>query len=629
MSANNLRTTRVSKHVAGARHRVVASGHRAHLQLDDELVRAGKLLPPPDSVNSALARVQSRLNLGPPKPRTQRYTILRKIGAGGCGQVFLAYDAELDRKVALKKMLRRHRDEYSEQLLHEARLLAKLRHENIVTVYDIQDIASATGNTSQYIIMEYVEGCSLREWLTQEKRSQREILRVLHEAGRGLAAAHDAGVIHRDFKPQNVIIDRAGQARVLDFGLSQASGSFAEEMAQTRDESPEASATNITGTPAYMAPERYFNSDGSVASDVFSFGVTLWEALAGERPFSGSTVREVQFKIIDGQLAQPPKEIPRRLVHVLRRCLATDPDARWPAMAPLLAALASDPWPRRRRWAGGFSLAAGAALAGSLLGGTQSLQVPVCDAREGGSAEFWNPARADRLRVHVLASGAPFSQSIWERIDARLASYAGEIQASATQACEDAQQQYTSITLTDRRLACLHAREVDLDAYVESLATGDQTAVAHAIQGLEALTPVASCATEVLIGERVVPPANATLAADVASLRTDLARIKAMSYAGRGQEVAPLADSALARAKSLGYQPVIAEAHLRRAHLAESRQEFERAEPDYQQAWWAAMKSAEDVVAREAANHLASMFSGDPKRFHEARTWSDNAEAVA
>jgi len=229
----------------------------------------------------------------------------------------------------------------------------------------------------------------------------------------------------------------------------------------------------------------------------------------------------------------------------------------------------------------------------------------------------------------VLASGAPFSQSIWERIDARLASYAGEIQASATQACEDAQQQHTSITLTDRRLACLHAREVDLDAYVESLATGDQTAVAHAIQGLEALTPVASCATEVLIGERVVPPANATLAADVASLRTDLARIKAMSYAGRGQEVAPLADSALARAKSLGYQPVIAEAHLRRAHLAESRQEFERAEPDYQQAWWAAVKSAEDVVAREAANHLASMFSGDPKRFHEARTWSDNAEAVA
>ncbi len=623
--STNLDTTRVLKLVHSSARQGVASTSKHKSGLDHAIVQAGDHITQSPAMMSAFARVQNRLNLQP-APIGHRYAIIRSLGAGGCGQVFLAYDAELDRKVALKKILRPHRDQ--DILVHEARLLAKLRHPNIVTVYDIQVLPSLTGRISQYIIMEYIEGCSLRAWLGQKKRSRSEILRVLGEAGQGLAAAHAAGIIHRDFKPENVLVDREGRARVLDFGLSQTQEiSAASELHETRDDDATTTLTQITGTPAYMAPERYFNSEGSVASDIFSFGVTLWEALAGQRPFSAKTIPELQFQIISGQCSEVPTVIPRHIAQVLRRCLANAPEARFPAMEPVLEALARDPWPRRRRWVAGLLLAICAGVTGSLLGPNAHANAP-CAGIEDQFAT-WNDEQATTLRATILASDTPYANDTWERLDTKLDHYADTIRESAKDACEAGlHYQRTSNVLADRRLACLHAREIDLNAFIDSLATGDTTAVEHAVQAFEALTPISRCDADVLLADRTTLP-DPGIAADVEVLRTDLARVKAMGYAGRAREVLDLADTAISRAESLEYAPVIAEAHLRRGHLFEAMAEFERAEPDYQAAWWTALGSEHDTVAREAANHLASMLSTDPTRANEARTWSDNGEAVA
>ncbi len=594
--------------------------------LEDAFARAAELVSENATMASAFARVQRQLDLQADEIN-HRYVIIRPLGAGACGQVFLAYDAELDRKVALKKILRPNRDK--ELLVHEARLLAKLCHPNIVTVYDIQELPSLTGRLSQYIIMEYVEGCSLREWLAHEPRSQTEILAVLQQAGQGLAAAHVAGIIHRDFKPENVLISESGQARVVDFGLSQtAELTESGEMYETSDDETTTSLTQITGTPAYMAPERYFNSEGSVASDIFSFGITLWEALVGQRPFRGKTIRELQYQIISGQLANPPKQMPRRIARILQRCLAHDPADRWPAMEPLLADLADDPRPRRRRWVAGLALTFTAAVAGSLLAPNNS-DSPACEGIEHGFASSWNDDTKTQLRSAVLASDVPYAGDTWERLHTKLDTYANSIRGASKDACEAARvHKRTSSELADRRLACLRARELELDAFVDTLRTGGATAVEHALQASESLTPVSICDAHVLLNERTAPP-NSEVAADVEVVRTELTRIKAMDLGGRASEVTELADATMQRAESIGYVPLLAEAQWHRAHLYETNMAFEHAEPAYRKAWWSGLASNHDLIARDAANQLAAIMAMDPSRAADARMWSDNAEAVA
>jgi len=270
-----------------------------------------------------------------PGHRIGRYVVEELIGSGGMGLVYRARDVELDRPVALKFLKQTFP---GERLLREAQAMARLSHPNVVTVYE-----SGTVGQSVYVAMEFVEGQTLTAWIAEEPRPWRAVVRAYLEAGRGLAAAHGAGVVHRDFKPDNVLVGNDGRVRVTDFGLARA----LRDDVTGKSFNPAAPLTTkmtlpgvVVGTPAYMAPEMWLGRRADAASDQFSFCVALYEGLYGNRPFptrsdggSSETLPE---------LPAPPggRKEPARLRRLLRRGLDADPANRYPSMEALLDELA-------------------------------------------------------------------------------------------------------------------------------------------------------------------------------------------------------------------------------------------------------------------------------------------------
>jgi len=322
--------------------------------------------------------------------RIGRFAVLRQLGEGGMGVVYSAYDEELDRRVALK-LLRPGRDNSPRnqaRMQREARAMAKLSHPNVVQVYEVGRFEEQV-----FVAMEFVQGRTLGVWLRAQERTWQEILGVMVQAGRGLQAAHEAGVIHADFKPDNVLIDAKDQVRVVDFGLSRradpasaslraaasnltaagsstaagsrsgsaASGEAAASMPAASlslrpvprphsdlddsgrlrpGEEPRSNA-RIAGTPAYMAPEQHRHQPADQRSDQFSFCVTLFTALYGKHPFAGGSLLELIINLTDGKFHPPPADtqVPANVHAVIVRGLALESDARWPALAEMLDAL--------------------------------------------------------------------------------------------------------------------------------------------------------------------------------------------------------------------------------------------------------------------------------------------------
>ncbi len=271
--------------------------------------------------------------------RVGRYVIRRPIGVGGMGVVYLAHDPDLDRLVALKLLFREEGSSgASAALLSEAQAIARLSHPNVVAVYDV-----GQSRGGSFIALEYVQGGTLREWLRQESRTWSQIVQALIYAGRGLAAAHAAGLVHRDFKPDNVLIGADGRVRVADFGLARRLDAELSETELNIDvEGHTIHAGHLAGTPGYMAPEQLREGEEVDArSDLFAFCITLWEALAGSRPFGGATFSEHIQRVLGGVLQPFPGDtgVPLAVIQGLQRGLALDPAARWPSLEELLEVL--------------------------------------------------------------------------------------------------------------------------------------------------------------------------------------------------------------------------------------------------------------------------------------------------
>jgi eukaryotic-like serine/threonine-protein kinase len=322
----------------------------------------------------------SGLSAGDPQ-RVGRYSVLRRIGRGGMSTVYEAYDPELDRRVALKLVTAwdARDDQGPARLVREARAMAKISHPNVAPVYD-----AGVFDDAVFIAMELIDGPTLEAWAARTARPWTEILRMYMLAGRGLAAAHDAGLIHRDFKPDNVMVGPDDRPRVLDFGLARPAALDGEDQLLLADDDdlfdprdldapiddprrspgpiqppePEPFARPagtlsssfdlvvdvtrngvVAGTPAYMASEQHQGAPGGPASDQFAFCVSLWEALYRQRPFPGKTYFAIADAIIEGRLQQPPpnSHVPRWIRNLLERGLAVEPDARHPSMRSLLA----------------------------------------------------------------------------------------------------------------------------------------------------------------------------------------------------------------------------------------------------------------------------------------------------
>ena len=267
-----------------------------------------------------------------------RYTLTDRLGAGAMGVVYRAEDGDLGRQVALK-LLHRPDDLLTDRLMREARSMAQVNHPNVVAVYDV---GVADGTT--YIAMELVEGTSLRLW-QQQPRSAAEIVAVYIAAGRGLAAAHVAGIVHRDFKPDNCLVGSDGRIRVTDFGLAAARASGAPRPSQI----DLTSTGSVLGTPAYMAPEQFAGGNVDPRTDQFNFCVALYEALYGARPFSGKSFDELGDHVCAGKVrpAPPGSRVSGALRAIVMRGLRVRPGDRFPTMDHLLDQLGRD---RARPW---------------------------------------------------------------------------------------------------------------------------------------------------------------------------------------------------------------------------------------------------------------------------------------
>ena len=292
-----------------------------------------------------------------------RYVILDHIGSGGMGTVYAGFDPKLDRKVAIKVLaLHRRRDPTSlARLAREAQSMARLSHPNVVTIHDVGD-----HDGKVFLAMEFVDGTTLGRWLRERDRAWPEVVDAYRAAGRGLAAAHDAGLVHRDFKPDNVMVAADGRVLVMDFGLARTSADSLDPSSDALcgDETADTSLTSagmLVGTPAYMAPEQFDNAmNVGPASDQFSFCASMYEALFEHRPFEGNSLPHLVSEVKAGRVRPIPTgtAVPKWLVAAIVRGLSVDPTARHASMQELLALLdgGTDSRPRvglRRRRGGG------------------------------------------------------------------------------------------------------------------------------------------------------------------------------------------------------------------------------------------------------------------------------------
>jgi predicted Ser/Thr protein kinase/tetratricopeptide (TPR) repeat protein len=445
-----------------------------------------------------------------PGAKLGRYVVLERLGAGGMGVVFAAWDPELDRRVAIKVIGDRHptaRELLRRRLKREAQAMAKLRHPNVVTVYDVGE---ADGRL--FAAMEYVEGVDLRTWVRADRRSGAELLEVFTAAGNGLAAAHAQGIVHRDFKPDNVLVANDGRVLVLDFGLASwttPSSDGADELEPedvTTSRVPLAELSDlpnsgdltlpgtVLGTPAYMAPEQRRGRPADARSDQYSFCTAMWEALTGGLPFGRG--RRALVRARTERLAElERRDLPASVGRALRRGLAWHPEDRFVDMHELLEALA--PKPRRWPWVAlASSLMATAAAVAIGLGGESSASVEQCvDAGERVAA-IWSATEAKDLAV-VFAQRGPVAAAEWPYLERELDRWAADWTAVDGDLCR----RYGPGGAPTQQLDCLDRQLLQLDATVEVLGTIAQAEVMRTPDLLASLPSPQHC-REVSTGER-------------------------------------------------------------------------------------------------------------------------------
>jgi len=487
--------------------------------------------------------------------RIGRYHIDRRIGAGGMGVIYAAHDPALDRAVALKVVKASGNSARDARFEREAKALARLQHPNVVAVYD-----AGTTLAGLYIAMQLVDGGTLDEWLAEKPRTPRQILDVFVQAGRGLAAAHAAGIVHRDIKPSNILIDRSDSPFVSDFGIAHA------ELGTTIDddspEEPSASEVKLTrtgsiiGTPAYMAPEQMRGEPASPLADQFSFCVTLWQALYGSHPFidpvAGYDRERVLALIEAGRPLKPAKvvRLPGRVERAIVRGLSAKPAERWPKMTALIDALA----PRARRVVAIGGLAAAALTGGILTAVAVNRSEPDrCEHVGDGVSAVWSAEARPRLRSAISASGAPSADRVAALIEPIIDEYAGSWSAMRVEACRRNQGGEQSNDLYDRRMRCLDLRLAELDGMTTTLSEKPSPElVQRAVRAVSGLTPIAQCADVEMLLAREAPPVDPLERKNYDDVMTRIARAQsALTLMGKATDGGPAA-ALVAQARATG-----------------------------------------------------------------------------
>ena len=534
-----------------------------------------------------MRRLESRLFDVEIKPvKLGRFALLDTIGAGGMGVVHLGYDDVLDRRVAIK-LIRRERSaspEARQRLLREARAMARLSHPNVVQVFE-----AGEHEGSVFVAMEFVEGRTVREWLEVEDRTVEQSLALFCAAGRGLDAAHAAGVIHRDFKPDNVLVTADDTPKVTDFGLA---GFGEQPHAPTTKETDEADTLTLTGsvlgTPRYMSPEQFGGELTDGRSDQFSFCVALYEAVYGQPPFAGDTLQALAGNVIAGELRPPPPDarVPRHVAQAIARGLSSEPDDRWPSMSVLLREL--QPAARGRRRLGvGFGLGA-LAIAAAVVFADED------DACTGAAAELapaWSDDRRDAIAAAIEAVDADFATAVWSRAQPQLERYAGAwIDAHSTACRATRVYEAQSEAILDRRMACLYRGRAALQAVADSLQSGRKEAIAAVDELTTRLPDVAACSDIDALSAGVAPPEAGVQADAVEEVEQRLAGSRAARAAGSYQTSLELAVEAETLARESGYEPALTRATVERGKAHQSLRQSDEGIAAYDAALRPAMR---------------------------------------
>jgi len=573
------------------------------------------------------AAVRARVFGGTSQPlRIDRFTLLERVGEGGAGEVWAAYDPRLDRKVALKLLRVRPGGSTvaADRLLREAQVPGRLSHPNIVAVFDVSQF-----DERAYLTMEFIEGPNLARWLADAERSAEAIVDVFTQAGRGLVEAHRNGVVHRDFKPANVMLrETSGRmvAKVVDFGLA---GWLPSDTADSVPDSVDgASGPGLTrtgqclGTPAYMAPEQRAGETLDGRSDQFSFCVSLFEALAGQRPFDRVGVYVVQPGVME--------LIPtRRVREALERGLSVDPDARWPTMEALLSEL--DEARRRRSRRGLHFGVAALMLIGS--GVATSLYADVAQRCEGAAAEMgelWSEARRDTLRTAVLGTNRSYAESTWVRVEASLDAYAVEWAAKHRQICEATSVRHEqSSEVMDLRMACLQRRKVELQQALVVLAGTRDDTLANAARLAASLSPLSVCDDAQALAATVAPPKDPDVARRVEVQREQLALVEQLQRSGDYDGALAAVQPIVGEAAGLAYLPLQAEAWLRRGAIQQLVADYPEAERDLLLAYSVAAQHGLEDIEVHAVSLLAWVVGGGQAKFDSGLQWGVTALALS
>lgn len=569
-----------------------------------------------------------------------RYVVLEELGRGGMSVVYVAYDPKLDRRVALKVVQAEQLSETHRARLHrEAQALARLSHPAVVAVYDVGDIEHDT-----FVAMELVDGTSLREWL-KTKRTWREVVRVIVAAGRGLAAAHAAGIVHRDVKPDNIMISSTGDVKLVDFGLARdlgdrsvdseelpasSSGSMAVSTSSKTSGSHAALPLDaitqhgfVVGTPAYMPPEQHSRTpEADERSDQFSLCASLYEALYQQRPFQTSKKQALDPReavtVADRPgtdqrtlAAAPPKDsdVPAWLQKVLERGLAVDPNKRYSSVDALIEDLDRDPARTMRLIAvAGGVLVAVAAIAILITWKYMPKDTvgPNCSTGADRLTAVWSPERASELGKVAGERGGAAAAAAIGVFSSRVDNYLEDWQRMRLEACEATRlRAMQSEEALDLRMQCLDRRLGELGALVDVLEEANADALRKAGEIADRLQPLQECADVKGLRQIAKPPTGPAIAARLSKLDADLARLQALYTIGNVSAAIPMADRVIADAKTIGYAPPLARALYLRGRSIADRDGGEEAIAMFDQTFVAALAAGEDAMAADAAARIA------------------------
>ena len=602
-----------------------------------------------------------------PGSRIGRYIILDKLGQGGMGVVYAAYDPELDRKVAVKVL---HADDGGttprvakargnvmaalfgdedlaaaptahalnpdqQRLLREAQGAARINHPNVVTVYDV---GHQTGRV--FVAMEFVAGKTLRAWLAEGPHPWRDVCEVMVQAGAGLAAAHDRGLIHRDFKPDNVMIDEQGRVRVMDFGLvrhdPESQSGEAEPMTASGAMRPTTNALaldltrkgSVAGTPAYMSPEQFGGREVDARSDQFSFCVTLWEGLFGKRPFKGDSLASLAAAVLGGEREAVPTErsVPAAIREAAERGLAPEVEARWASMHDLLAVLRRDPTKARNR-----AFVAGGGLLALVVGvggwqAHRSSQLSACSREAQAAGMIWNEDVAIRLREQMLATGMPYAEGTADIIVPRLDDYVASWAELAELTCRSEILGGETVELA-QTAECLEERRSDLEGSVATLDEVDKTTIVGATLLVASLDPVDQCADEAALARRSLQGDLETRLAE-APRRNEIRRAERLEILRKYDEARTVLEAVLSETADNASSTIPGSAMYRIGLLDIAEGKFEDAEQHLVDATFLATSTGDESTVANATAELAWVVGYRQGRHDDAEVWMRWSETL-